>query len=80
MRVFSNIIQKRVLYLVGFIFVMFMLKPRFFYKPNGKPREYGLGYDHEGYKKTLYSVQFIILVVAIFLSFLFNERRNIPNP
>jgi hypothetical protein len=56
-----------------------MLKPRLLYKPNGKPREYGIGHDHEGYKKTLYSLHFIVFVVAIFLSILINERGNASN-
>jgi hypothetical protein len=65
---FSQVVQHRILYLLGLIAILFVIKPRFFFKPNGKPRLYGLGYDHEGYKKTLYTVQFIVLVLAILLT------------
>ncbi len=37
------------------------------FKPNGKIREFGLGIDYAGYKKTLYNLQFIILVLTIII-------------
>ena len=54
-------------YLLGTIIVLYMLKPSFVFKPNGKPRQYGIGHDTEGYKKTLYSLQTVIIFVVILL-------------
>jgi hypothetical protein len=46
------------------------MKPTLFFKPNGKPRQYGIGVDDEGYKKTLYTFQFAILILAVMLTLL----------
>lgn len=35
------------------------------FKPNEKPREYGSGYDSEGYKKTFYTFHFGIILIVI---------------
>jgi hypothetical protein len=59
--------QQRVLYLLVFIAILFYVKPSLLFVPSGKPREYGVGFDEEGYKKTLYNVQFVIFVAALLL-------------
>lgn len=55
-------------YLIGTIILLYLIKPSIFFKPNGKPRLYGIGFDEEGYKKTLYTFQFSIIIIAIILS------------
>jgi hypothetical protein len=60
-------LKSKILLLVGIIIFIYMLKPSIMFKPNGKMREYGLGYDNDGYKKTMYSMQTIILLVALYL-------------
>lgn len=64
---FSQDTQRRIPYLLGIIILLYMLKPSILFKPNGKPRSYGVGYDEEGYKKTLYTFQFSIIIIIIVL-------------
>lgn len=59
--------QRRIPYLLGIIVVLYSIKPSILFKPNGKPRVYGVGYDEEGYKKTLYTFQFAVIVVVLLL-------------
>lgn len=51
------------LYLLG-VLSLFYFKPQLIFKPNGKPREYGRGLDSEGYKKTLFTLHFVILILC----------------
>lgn len=53
--------------IIIFIISIYSIKPNIFFKPNKKLREYGLGYDNEGYKKTLYNLQFMLVVLIIVL-------------
>lgn len=64
---FDDSSTRRLPYLIGIIAVLYMLRPTLLFKPNGKPRLYGIGYDDEGYKKTLYTFQFSIIIIVIFL-------------
>lgn len=59
---------QKIIYMLGIIFILFTFKPTLFFKPNGKPRLYGFGTDHEGYKKTLYTIHFCIIILAILIS------------
>lgn len=54
-------------YLLSIIIILFIIKPNIFFKPNGKIRLYGIGYDDEGYKKTLYTFQFAIIIIIVLL-------------
>jgi hypothetical protein len=68
---FVNISQQlfnKIPYVILLILIIYILKPNIIFKPNGKLREYGLGYDDEGYKKTLYTLHFIIIITVIILS------------
>jgi len=65
---FSKTVQKQIPILLLLIFAVYMLKPALVFKPNGKIREYGFGYDSEGYKKTLYTFPFIIMIAAIVIA------------
>lgn len=64
---FLNIDKQKVFYIILFILIFYIVKMPIFFKPNGNPREYGIGVDHEGYSKTLYTFQFAILIMAVFL-------------
>lgn len=59
--------KNRVPYLIGAIIIIYIMKPSMLFKPNGKPRLYGIGYDDEGYKRTLYTMQFAIIVIVALL-------------
>lgn len=54
-------------YLLGSILIVYMLKPSISFKPNGQLRNYGFGYDSDGYKKTLYTMHNIIILIAVIL-------------
>jgi hypothetical protein len=59
--------KQRIPFLLGAIILMYIVKPSILFKPNGKPRIYGIGYDDEGYKKTLYNMQFAILIIVVLI-------------
>lgn len=59
--------KRRLPYLIGSIALLYILKPSILFKPNGKTRQYGVGYDEEGYKKTLYTFQLAIIVLVVFI-------------
>ena len=65
MNVFSEVNFYTCFYVVSCILILYWFKPNIFFKPNGKPREYGFGIDNEGYKKTLYNLHFIILIIVV---------------
>jgi len=67
MIVLSDKVKLVVPYVLGAIIITYILKPNIFFKPNGKTRLYGVGYDDEGYKKTLYTFQFAIIILVLFL-------------
>lgn len=53
------------IYTILFVIFLFTIKPNLIFKPNGQPRIFGLGFDTDGYKKTLFNVQVIIVVFSI---------------
>lgn len=55
---------------IFFILFIYTIKPNMLFKPNGKLREFGLFYDNEGYKKTLYNFQFILIIFVILIYYL----------
>jgi len=67
----SEQVSRQIPYLLGIIIILYIIKPNVLFKPNGKPRLYGIGYDDEGYRKTLYTFQFSIIILALFIYFIF---------
>jgi hypothetical protein len=67
----SEKITRQIPYLLGVIIILYIVKPNILFKPNGKPRVYGIGHDDEGYKKTLYTFQFIIIIIALLIYHIF---------
>uniref|UniRef100_A0A6C0H717 Uncharacterized protein n=1 Tax=viral metagenome TaxID=1070528 RepID=A0A6C0H717_9ZZZZ len=63
--------QRRIPYLLGIIVILYTVKPSIVFKPNGKPRVYGVGYDEEGYKKTLYTFQFVVIIIVLLIMVFF---------
>ena len=59
--------------LMIFIVFVYTVKPNILFKPNNKLREYGVGYDNEGYKKTLYNLQLIIIIIVLIFYLKFNK-------
>lgn len=66
MQISSNF-KKRIPYLLATIILVYISKPSFFFKPNGKIRNYGIGYDDDGYKKSLYTFQHMIIILILLL-------------
>jgi len=64
-------IQNTLPIILFFILFIFTVKPNMMFKPNGKLREFGLFYDNEGYKKTLYNFQFILFIFIVIIYYLF---------
>lgn len=63
----SKTIQ-HVIYIAILVLALWTFKPFLLFKPNGKPRLYGVGYDEEGYKKTLFTVHVVVIVFVVLLS------------
>jgi hypothetical protein len=68
--IITSLLRKRIIYLIFLIFLIYMYKPTIIFKPNGKLREYGIGNDHEGYKKTFYTFQFVIILCVVIVMYL----------
>jgi hypothetical protein len=69
----SKSVKNKIPYVFGIIIIIYIVKPNIIFKPNGKLRDYGIGYDSEGYKKTLYSFHFVILIVVLFVYLLMED-------
>lgn len=67
MTLITSKVQSKLITLVAFILLFYIIKPSIAFKPNGSPRCYGLGYDTEGYKKTVFNVQNIIIMSTILI-------------
>lgn len=67
---YSEKVENAIPFIFFFILIIYSLKPNILFKPNGKLREFGLFYDNEGYKKTLYNFQFMLFVFIIIIYYL----------
>jgi len=63
----SDKVKKILPYLLGIILIFYMVKPSISFKPSGQLREYGFGYDSDGYKKTLYTMHNFIILLTVLL-------------
>jgi hypothetical protein len=69
---FSSKVKKILPYLICVIILFYIIKPSISFKPNGQLRKYGVGNDRDGYKKTLYTMQNIVILLTIVLFVLMN--------
>jgi hypothetical protein len=67
---FSQKVENAIPFIFFFILIVYSVKPNILFKPNGKLREFGLFYDNEGYKKTLYNFQFLLFIFVLILYYL----------
>lgn len=74
MNILSDSAKIQIPYLFGIIIFIYIFKPSVFFKPNGKIRLYGLGYDDEGYKKTLYTFQFSIIILVLLMYYISHKK------
>lgn len=68
----SDATKKRIPYMIAIIILIYIIKPSFFFTPNGSMRSYGLGSDSDGYNKSLYSFHYFLLIIGVFLFFIIN--------
>lgn len=61
----SEKIKKILPYFLVTILLFYLIKPSISFKPNGQLRNYGLGYDSDGYKRTLYTMHTMIILFAV---------------
>jgi hypothetical protein len=57
----------RIVFVMGFVVMLYSVKPRFIFKVDGKPRQWGVGVDEQGHRKTLLDARNVILVFCILL-------------
>ncbi|NDC95006.1 hypothetical protein EBZ38_04195 [bacterium] len=62
----SNI--KKILYIACLVSIVFLIKPSLAFKPNGTHREYGLGVDKEGYKRSIYTMPVFVVVIVVLVN------------
>jgi hypothetical protein len=67
MKYASQDIINKICILVGILISIYIIKPNILFKPNGKVRDYGVGYDYDGYRKSLYSMQTLIIILAVII-------------
>lgn len=63
----SNKVKKTIPYLIGIITLLYIIKPNICFKQNNQLRNYGFGYDKDNYKKTLFTMQNLIIFITILL-------------
>lgn len=64
---FSNKLQNKLVTLVSFIVIFYLIKPSITFKPNGTLREFGVGYSKDGYRKTFLTLLNIIILLSFYL-------------
>lgn len=60
--------KKGIIFLILSVVLIHLLKPNLIYKPNGMLRDYGVGYDKHGFKKTFFTLPIIIVLIVIFVN------------
>lgn len=63
----SNNLQNKIVTLISFTVIFYLIKPSITFKPDGKLREFGVGYSKDGYRKTFLTLFNIILVLIVYL-------------
>lgn len=62
--------------LAALVAVFIMYKPEFSFRPDAKPREFGVGRDSAGYKKTLFTPCTVIVLGVIALNIFLSSPQN----
>lgn len=63
----SDKVKRLLPYLIGSIIILYIVRPSISFKPSGQLRNYGFGYDSDGYKKTLYTLPILIIFLTVVL-------------
>jgi hypothetical protein len=59
--------DKRIYLVILSVLLIYLTKPNLIYQPDGKLRQYGVGYSTHGYKKTLFTLPIVIILIVIFI-------------
>lgn len=60
-------LKSKIIYLIFIITGVYFLKPSIAFNPDGTQREYGVGYDNNGYHKTFYTFNVLIIIITAFI-------------
>jgi hypothetical protein len=63
----SEKFQSKLVTLVSFIVIYYLVKPSLTFKPDGTLREFGVGYSKDGFRKTFLTLLNIILLLSVYL-------------
>jgi hypothetical protein len=63
----SDKLQSKLVSLISFIVVFYLIKPSITFKPDGTLREFGVGYSKDGYRKTFLTLLNIIILLSFYL-------------
>lgn len=59
--------NEQIIYVILLIIMYYFVKPSLSFKPNGTLREFGVGYSHDGYKRTFFTLFNLIVFLIIVL-------------
>ncbi len=62
-------ITNKIIYFIFFSVIIFILKPKLVYKNQYSFREFGVGVDSEGHRKTLFNIFVVNIIVISILSY-----------
>lgn len=65
MKLFTSKLKNSFVFISLFIIFIYIIKPNLIFRQDGKLREYGVGLDSDGYKKTLYTMHFFTIIFVI---------------
>ena len=63
----SDKLQNKLVTLVSFIVIYYLVKPSITFKPDGTLREFGVGYSKDGYRKTFLTLLNIIILLSFYV-------------
>ncbi|NBU33712.1 hypothetical protein EB118_05360 [bacterium] len=63
-----ELLLKKALYVAILVAIVYLLKPGLAFKPNGQHREYGVGVDSQGYKKSVYTMFTFVVVIVVLVN------------
>jgi hypothetical protein len=50
------------------ILIVYAMKPFFLFQENGRRRQFGIGYNHERERKTLFDMTFMVVIISLVLA------------
>ena len=60
-------LKSMIISLILGVTVYYVLRPSITFTPNGAVRGYGVGFDGDDYKRTFFTMEYIVLIMAILI-------------